>query len=118
MHWYNYMGQVIVTYEKESLPTKRFIKETCQEFYDFAEEYIIMGQPYEIKELLNEYNYEYAKKDIKQNTLTKWLKLYAPVKDYNLGERRTDGGRAKIVTLEPMLKRPARLKGFDGLNSD
>jgi hypothetical protein len=90
----------IANYKRVSLEKKKFIKETCREFFDFAET-LEVDVPYDIKDLLRDYNYGYASMDVKQNTLTKWLNSYAPLRACNLSKNRTNSNRTLMVTLVP-----------------
>ncbi|PKL82811.1 MAG: hypothetical protein CVV24_08130 [Ignavibacteriae bacterium HGW-Ignavibacteriae-3] len=91
----------LLSYEKKNLAIKKFIKATCQDFYYFAE-YFEVGVRYEIKELLLNYNVECASpyEDIKQNTLTKWLRAYAILKKWKLVEESANRRRSKYITFQ------------------
>lgn len=105
----------ILSYKKVTLEKKKFIRETCREFYDFSET-LAINQPYNIKDLLRDYNDVYAPMQIKQNTLTKWLNLYAPLRGCKLDTNRTNGNKMMMVKLVLQCKGIRKLKAIKKLS--
>lgn len=74
-----------------------FCNETTQEFEEFINT-IELGREYNKKDLFNRFKEEYENFDkLKQNTFTKWTKVYANLYELDVHERKS--GKERYFTL-------------------
>jgi hypothetical protein len=100
-----YLRYGLIDIDSEELRNKRIIEETNILFYEFAVEFISFNEEYGKKEMYQKY-IEIKEHEIKRNTFTRWLKLYADLNSAEYIERRTSSiSENNIVFFK--IKKPA-----------
>lgn len=85
-----YLNEGLVTYEHKNLKLKKLIDSTSVEFADFAES-LEIGVDYQKKELHSEFKEEFPDfEGQKQNTFTRWIKIYAGIEGLEVEEWRDE----------------------------
>lgn len=85
-----YLNEGLVTYEHKNLKLKKLIDSTSTEFADFVEG-LELGLDYQKKDLHLEFKEEYPDfEDQKQNTFTRWIKIYAGIEGLEVEEWRDE----------------------------
>jgi len=108
--FYNYMVECckyyfqngLKSYAYVNLTRKKLIDSTAPEFEEFIND-LPVNTEYNRKELLESFKKEYEDfGQIKQNTFSKWTKIYADLYNFSLLERRSSG--KSYITFIPKLK--------------
>jgi len=91
-----YLKEGLVLYEYTNLEEKQLIDETCDEFAEFSEE-IQLDYEHNKKELCEQFKAEYDDFDkLHQSKFTRWLKLWARIKNYDVLESKSGASRTII----------------------
>jgi hypothetical protein len=91
-----YLKNGLVEYEYVNLERKRLIDETCDEFAEFSDD-IRLDYEYNKKELCEQFKGEYDDfEKLHQSKFTRWLKLWARIKDYDVLESKSGANRTII----------------------
>jgi len=91
-----YLKNGLVEYEYVNLEQKRLIDETCDEFAEFSDD-IELDKEYNKKELCEQFKNEYDDfEKLHQSKFTRWLKLWARIKDYDVVEGKSGANRTII----------------------
>lgn len=86
-----YLREGLIEFEQKNLKTRKFIKDTCQEFYEWCEDGNIQVNTRLYRtDLRNSFLEEYKdqEKFTSSKRFTKWLEAYAVWKDYEYKEGR------------------------------
>lgn len=98
-----YLRHGLTTYEVKNLPLRRIINSTCQEFYDFMEDNIELGEEFLKADLLKSFTESYNGLDVSSNKFSKWLKIYSENMNLKLEERKSNSKRYyKFIKAELM----------------
>lgn len=88
-----YLANGFTSYNYINLTRKKLIDETNQEFEEFISEFVV-GTEYNKKDLYERFKKEYEDYgQIKQNTFSKWTKVYAELNELEVQERKSGGNR-------------------------
>lgn len=88
-----YLANGFATYNYINLTRKKLIDETNIEFEEFISE-LVYGTEYNKKDLYEKFKKEYEDYgQIKQNTFSKWTKVYAELNELEIQERKSGGNR-------------------------
>lgn len=88
-----YLNFGLREYERVNLEMKKLIDSTCLEFAEFADD-IVIGHEYNKKDLFEDFRNENKDyENMKQNTFTRWIKIWANLKGYRIEERKSAGDR-------------------------
>lgn len=111
-----YLQNGLKSYEHKNLPTRKFIKETSHEFYEWAnDENIPKNVRIDRKELYSSFLEEYGdlKKWLQQRRFTSWIKSYATHIKVELLSGKTNG--VWWMTLKDENFNDAQVEDKDGL---
>jgi len=92
----HYLTNGLVKYKHSNLETRKFIKETCYEFYEWTEEdNLPLNTRLKPSEYYEAFLMEYpdSRKFVSQKRFSKFIQTYAQVKDFNLVKGKTNGER-------------------------
>lgn len=93
-----YLKESFVYYEYVNLEQKQLIDETCDEFAEFSTG-IELNHEYSKKELFDQFKTEYPDYDkLTQGKFTRWLKIWARIKDYEVVEGKSGANRTIIFS--------------------
>ena len=88
-----YLQRGLVNYERININTKKLIDETTVEFSEFSEA-LELNKEYDKKELYENFKKEYEDFDkLTQGKFTRWLKVFAGVKGYEIRESKSGAKR-------------------------
>lgn len=88
-----YLANGFASYNYINLTRKKLIDETNQEFEEFISE-LSLGVEHNKKDLYERFKKEYEDYgQIKQNTFSKWTKVYAELNELEVQERKSGGNR-------------------------
>jgi hypothetical protein len=83
-----YLRNGLVTYKYANLNQKKLIDMTSQEFVDFMSD-VELGEVHQKKDLYKDFQEQNDGYDnLKQNTFTRWIKIYANIMGYEVEEKR------------------------------
>lgn len=89
-----YLKFGLVGYEHKNVAENQLLQRTDEDFPEWIRaKGITVGQKYDKRELFMDFRNTYKgdDSDLKQNTFTKWLKLYASLKGWTVNQSRSDG---------------------------
>lgn len=93
-----YLKEGLVTYEYVNLEQKQLIDETCDEFAEFSTG-IELNHEYNKKDLFDQFKNDYPDfEKLTQGKFTRWLKLWARIKDYEVVEGKSGANRTIIFS--------------------
>jgi hypothetical protein len=93
-----YLKQGLVPYEYVNLEQKQLIDETCDEFAEFCVG-IELNHEYDKKDLYEKFKTEYPDYEkLSQGKFTRWLKLWARIKEYEVVEGKSGANRTIIFS--------------------
>ncbi|MCC7157931.1 MAG: hypothetical protein B6D44_16315 [Ignavibacteriales bacterium UTCHB2] len=93
-----YLKEGLVTYEYVNLEQKQLIDETCDEFAEYCSS-IELNHEYNKKELFDNFKNDYPDfEKLTQSKFTRWLKLWARIKDYEVVEGKSGANRTIIFS--------------------
>jgi len=93
-----YLKNGLVKYEYVNLERKRLIDETCPEFAEFSDS-LELNHKYDKKKLCISFKTSYEDfNGLSQGKFSKWLKVWARIKDYNVTEGKSGANRTIIFS--------------------
>ena len=97
-----YLKNGLTAYNYATLEEKQLITETCDEFSEFSTG-IELNHEYDKKNLYEQFKAEYPDFDkLTQGKFTRWLKIWARIKEYNPVENKS--GKNRTITFSPVNK--------------
>jgi len=106
-----YICYGLLEYQKVHILDNKIIAETCLEFYDYASS-LELGAVYNKNEEFEKYLEHFAGFPISKNKFTRWLKLYATVKNWDYFEISAPQNKFKqffFVDKATRLKKPEQI---------
>lgn len=92
-----YIQRGLVLYSYVNIDKKKLIDETCDEFAEFMDR-IEYSKEYDKKELHEEFKSEYTDfENLKQNSFTRWIKIYCRIYGLNITEGKSGTKRHIII---------------------
>ena len=93
-----YLKEGLVLYEYVNLEQKQLIDETCDEFAEFSVG-IELNHEYDKKNLYEKFKTEYPDfEKLTQGKFTRWLKIWARIKEYEVVEGKSGANRTIIFS--------------------
>lgn len=93
-----YLKDGLIQYDYATLEEKQLITETCEEFTEYSAG-LELNHEYNKKELYEQFKTEYLDFDkLTQGKFTRWLKIWARIKDYEVVEGKSGANRTIIFS--------------------
>lgn len=97
-----YLKHGLMTYKYVNLEKKNLIDETCNEFAEFSEQ-LELNTEYDKKQLFDDFKHEYEDfEKLHQGKFTRWLKVWARIKEYDAVENKS--GAKRLITFTQLNK--------------